>query len=97
MDNDLISRSALRKEIDLCDIETFNDKYTICEQIAIAPAVDAMPVVHGYWKDTNYMIPTVACSVCRGLVHAEYTREYGSRGKYNFCPFCGAKMDLEEG
>ena len=43
MNDDLISRSALRKEIDLCDIETFNDKSTICEQIANAPAAPVLP------------------------------------------------------
>ena len=41
----LIDANALRKKIDLCDIETFNDKFTICEQIANASTVDAVPVV----------------------------------------------------
>lgn len=43
-DNDLISRSALQKEIDCCDIETYADRQTIIEQIALAPAVDAVEV-----------------------------------------------------
>lgn len=62
----LIDANALRKEIDLCDIETFNDKFTICEQIAIAPTVDAVEVVrckdcrycmkdyHGLWCFNDY-------------------------------------------
>ena len=41
----LIDANALRKEIDLCDIDTFTDKQTICEQIADAPTVDAVEVV----------------------------------------------------
>lgn len=41
----LIDANALRRGIDLCEIETFNDKFTICEQIANAPTVDAVEVV----------------------------------------------------
>ena len=57
------------------------------------PTVDAVEVVHGSWWETKHMIPTVVCSVCGGMVRAEYTHEYGNRRKYNFCPYCGAKMD----
>ena len=50
----LIDANALRKEIDLCDIETFNDMFTICEQIANAPTVDAVEVVR--CKDCRHWI-----------------------------------------
>lgn len=56
-----------------------------------APTVDAAPVVHGRWipvlngidDDTN---PAFDCSECDAMC----------RKKHNYCPGCGAKMDLEE-
>ena len=57
------------------------------------PAADVAPVRHGRWKqcfeDWRKQIEGDECSVC-GFQH------YGtSIGHYNYCPNCGAKMDLE--
>lgn len=41
----LIDADTLRSNIDCCDIETYNDKLTIVEQINEAPTVDAVEVV----------------------------------------------------
>lgn len=41
----LIDADTFRSNIDCCDIETYNDKITIIEQINEAPTVDAVPVV----------------------------------------------------
>lgn len=62
------------------------------EMMQNAPTVDAVEVVHGSWLDTNHMIPSVACSVCGGLVRAEYTHESIHRRTYKYCPYCGASM-----
>lgn len=56
-----------------------------------APTVDAAPVKHGQWipvlngidDDTN---PAFDCSECDAMYNK----------KHNYCPACGAKMDLEE-
>lgn len=56
-----------------------------------APTVDAAPVNHGQWipvlngidDDTN---PAFDCSECDAMC----------RKKHNYCPVCGAKMDLED-
>ena len=60
---------------------------------AIVIKFDAAPVVHGRWKET--LVPDgyvqkasrlrKQCSVC-GWTNA---------CRYNYCPNCGAKMDLE--
>lgn len=46
-------------------------------------------VRHGKWIEKPFLMGTTnECSVCKdffGMPH----------GKYNFCPTCGAKMDLE--
>ena len=59
--------------------------------IADAPTLDAIPVKHGRWlpvlngidDDTN---PAFDCSECDAMCNK----------KHNYCPACGAKMDLEE-
>lgn len=67
-----------------------------------APTVDAVPVVHGRWiSDEAYGhikvidgIPngSCICSVCgKWLTGSDEYDVYG-----NYCPACGAKMDLEE-
>ena len=57
--------------------------------LANATAVDAVEVVHGRWENpymNGYGHPCHCCSVC------------GFKASYqdkNYCPNCGAKMDLE--
>lgn len=60
----------------------------VIDMIKDQPAADVAPVVHGKWVSNG--IPDsvlVKCSEC-GIV-------YGSIG-FNYCPNCGAKMDLED-
>ena len=63
-----------------------------------APTVDAVPVKHGRWAENKYGY--ITCSVCDGfpleamtgslitMLYEPYESEY--------CPHCGAKMDLKE-
>lgn len=63
-----------------------------CNAIENAPAVDAAPVVHGWWIEKQEPISWCEddvdvfweCSVCGG--HCA--------GGSPYCPECGAKMDL---
>ena len=61
--------------------------------VADAPAADVRPVVHGKWENQcPDLIPMGSlwyCSIC----DSEY--EGGCRPPWRFCPYCGAKMDLE--
>lgn len=62
------------------------------------PAADVAPVVHGRWddipntymsvasKDGTYHGNATSCSVCHEVNPNAY--------KTNYCPNCGAKMDL---
>ena len=61
------------------------------------PAADVVEVKHGKWIEVqkeniwNDIVPVLECSAC-----GKYT--VGTRGimtKSNYCPNCGAKMDLE--
>ena len=59
-----------------------------------APAADVAPVVHSQWYQKKMTVPKArghsyvvwACSNCN-----EHERK-----RYNYCPNCGAKMDLED-
>ena len=85
-----IEREALLgkvRERDLCLCVTEWD-------IKDAPAADVAPVVHGQWVWKQFPIPWgdsdldvyTVCSVCGCC----------SPGESNYCPNCGAKMDIEE-
>lgn len=52
---------------------------SVTKMIDEQPTIDAVPVVHGYWKNNNRCI---SCSEC------------GNNGiETDFCPHCGAKMN----
>lgn len=60
-----------------------------------APAVDAEPVRHGRWLETNKLFKGIyQCSVC-GSYSAMTSGALADGRKDYFCPNCGAKMDLE--
>lgn len=55
--------------------------------IESAPTIDAVPVMHGKWIDTELTINYLfycTCSVCGERQIIEVA---------NYCPMCGAKMD----
>ena len=54
------------------------------------PAADVAPVVHGEWLDTPNGIETI-CSYCK----ADWNMFDNELYRFNYCPNCGAKMDLE--
>ena len=60
--------------------------------IMSVPVEDVTKVVHGRWRietdeeEPRPMFKLVVCSVC----------EEKANHPYNYCPNCGAKMDLEE-
>ncbi len=64
------------------------------------PAADVAPVVHGRWTTPRAIIE---CSKCGfGMFPDGYFFEFGecvhayeSQYRPNFCPNCGAKLDLE--
>lgn len=99
--SDLISRSAL-KEIRVKYLtRQVPEWYSLTDEekkrliritkihqeiVSNAPAVDAVPVVHGRWEkyfDGKYIM----CSACK----ASFWSENGETS--NYCPNCGAKMD----
>ena len=64
------------------------------EDIEDAPAADVAPVVHGHLvHDGPGFVGGVdwwRCSICGSLA-------YGVEKYYDYCPYCGAKMDGGDG
>ena len=61
-----------------------------CDWLDDAPTVDAVPVKHGRWEDYGH------CSCCGwGWSDLVYDRTE-QMSRMNYCPCCGACMDLEE-
>ena len=56
------------------------------------PIVDAVPVVHGRWIELGSDDTDDFCWKCSNCNEVQF--EYP--GRNNYCPNCGAKMDLEE-
>lgn len=60
-----------------------NGKFVTMKEIIDAPEID--PIVHGRWLPVDEKEDAFDCSVCDAMV----------KKRHNFCPKCGAKMDLK--
>lgn len=61
------------------------------------PAADVVEVKHGKWigkQLDNFRKYEVTCSNC-GWIGIENYDSYNEPSDFNYCPNCGAKMDLE--
>lgn len=57
--------------------------------IQFFPAADVEPVRHGRWETNSDRPDSLICSICKcGF-------DMWKHDPHNFCPNCGAKMDLE--
>lgn len=63
----------------------------IKEMIDDAPTVDAEPVRHGRWKQSKHYPHIIICDECGEPYELSNSMEH-----WNYCPNCGAKMDLNE-
>jgi hypothetical protein len=71
-----------------CDIGYHNGLNMAVSMAINEPTVDAVEVVHGQWIEKPYLLGTTRyCSICG--------QNYGMpHGVFNYCPNCGAKMDV---
>lgn len=73
------------------DEHFINGIETVLEYAENLPAADVAPVVHGRWiEDHDYL----KCPECSVMVKWDFT--FFDIGNWNYCPNCGAKMDLED-
>lgn len=79
MDGSRIS-SIIVNGMDLCEKAVMNQ-----------PTVDAVPVVHGHWKEDTGGYGFWICSHC-GFVSEASAADL----LYRYCPHCGARMEESE-
>lgn len=65
---------------------------TCIDVVEYAPTVDAVPVVHGHWKEDTGGYGFWLCSHC-GFVSEASAADL----LYRYCPHCGARMDGKDG
>ena len=59
------------------------------------PSADVQPVKHGRWESPVSVGNGIKfCSVCRN--EAYWDTDYGQQ-LFDYCPYCGARMDLKDG
>ena len=92
-----IERESAYEDFEKCNIE--NTKWTpsrVKAFIARQKTADVAPVRHGRWIFINKSYGEYECSVCHG-VDSNCSDYYGTHvvTEQEYCPNCGAKMDLE--
>lgn len=80
-----------------CDGYGFVQLDCVQDAVEYAPTIEAEPVKHGRWDNSGrYKFAdgslAIRCSECGACIHEEEYEQYF----WNYCPNCGAKMDLEE-
>lgn len=83
----LIDADKLKSELFDADWMMDNDEHMVEEIVERQSTVDAEPVRHGRWIASRDEF--CACSICKYPVYVGWNQT-------NYCPNCGAKMDLEE-
>lgn len=97
--DDLISREALIETVERYKDKRYNSPIieslitSVLCVINNAPSVDAKPVRHGWWEKANCS-GFIVCSSCGDVFLRSDWFLNGS--KWDYCPNCGAKMDLKE-
>ena len=73
--------------------EAFADGRSVYIALETVPAADVAPVVRGRWDDKTvaFFFKCSECGCCVGHRHDVFL----DRGKLNYCPNCGAKMEGE--
>ena len=84
--SDLVRRSELLEAYDKAHVGPPGGARKLIEE---APAVEAVPVVNGRWIYWCGEPLWKECSVCSNTINSITAADY------NYCPCCGAKMDLE--
>lgn len=73
---------------------TCGDYAAAWSEIRKLPVADIAPVRHGKWLHTDYALHWTAKDECSECTYHALDRDDLSH--YNYCPNCGAIMDMEE-
>lgn len=71
------------------------DANDLAKKIESMPAADVVPVRHGKWLKEKCRGLAYKCSACGNCL--DFRGVNAGRGDANFCPHCGAQMELYNG
>ena len=82
-----IEREAVLRAYE--EVQRRNGPWRFETLIESVPSADVAPVRHGRWETNSDRPDSLICSVCNcGF-------DMWKHDPHNYCPNCGAKMDLE--
>lgn len=94
-----MANDYIRKQDAVDAVEYANGNMTWAERddctkrLRELPPADVVPVIHGKWiEEWWHGDKTRKCSVCN---LTQTVNVYKGEVKFNYCPYCGAKMDKE--
>lgn len=92
-ETEYIDRNALLKSLSSDEHAAMEDYYY--NAISSFQSSDVAPVIHAKWIEypvAHYF----KCSVCKYTVPFRKAVLINGKRAYNYCPSCGAKMDLDK-
>lgn len=90
--DDAVSRMSelLVSELHMTRCPTWNEVYNAIGEL---PSADVVHVVHGKWiREWWHSGGVRKCSTCN---ITQTVNVYNGEVKFNYCPYCGAKMDAQ--
>jgi hypothetical protein len=93
-----ICQKEYEERLEMCDYCGDTVAWNIGGQIKKLPAADVEEVKHGKWigkQLDNFRKYEVICSNCDWIGIENYD-SYDNPFEFNYCPNCGAKMNLED-
>ena len=98
MDREFIEREVAIEEIENDCLElVYYTKEDAIQCVKAIPAADVVKVRHGRWEawmaDKNGETREFICTGCRFMVEMSWKQK---ECDYEWCPYCGCKMDKEE-
>lgn len=88
--------------VDVDELSKHEHWQKVVRELALAPTVEALPVVHGEWVGGELDV-IYKCSVCKKTgKYSKIFKKCGTHGwkveylqeKTTYCHNCGAKMDM---
>lgn len=87
--------TIFNNELLLVRTECYDAVHAVIERINNAPTVD--PVKHGHWIEVQRIHEKDHTAICECSLCGDTVWVYDGQRAWNYCPNCGAQMEVEDG